>query len=180
MDTASTDKRFYYTDTVVAAVVACLAFFSRFLNWYGFFIDTAELKDDLVLFGKFGPYGPIGTDGGKSISINCLDPKLGVAKILITVCCALFFVYLSVLLLQIFVPKLRDSVIHLIFGLLFYGILLVAVVFAFLGAVSSGDDFIRIEVTIGIGWYLALVTSLIGIALTASPKLISNIAIKDN
>ncbi len=161
----------FYTDVIAAFVVAVLAFFTRFVNWYGFFMDENAKSH---LYRQFGPYGGIGFSNGEEIGFDRLSHKLDTAKTLLTVCAFLFALHIIVLVAQVILPKLRNSAVPFISGLLFYGTLLAAVVYGFLGAVGSKELYSNMESTVAIGWYAALVLSLLGLALTAAPTLVSN------
>ncbi|MBE6677756.1 MAG: hypothetical protein E7597_03050 [Ruminococcaceae bacterium] len=161
----------FYTDVISAFVVAVLAFCTRFVSWYGFFIGENAKSH---LYRRFGPYGGIGFSNGEEIGFDRLSSRLETAKVLLTVCAVLFALYIIVLVLQVTLPKIRNSFIPFVSGVLFYGTLLAAVVYGFLGAVGSAELYSNVESTVGIGWYAALVLSLIGLALTAAPTLVSN------
>lgn len=162
------NNRYYFTDIATACLVALLTFCTRFLNWYGFYIAEEEHG---TLFNSFGPYGPVGFDDGKELGLDTISGLLVVSKVLLTISAVLFFVYLA----SICVSRLRTSIVSFISGLLFFGTTLASAVLGFFGAVGNSDAVYGVDATIGIGWYAALALSLLGLALTAAPKLVSNL-----
>ncbi len=164
----TTGEVYAMTDTIAAVLMALLAFCSRFISWYGFYITEDKHP---VLYKAFGPYGGIGKENGEVWGMERISSILNIVQILLIVGAILFVVYITFLLL----PKFSASRLPSIVGIVYYAVMLAAVVMGFIGTVGKTEPEYLARATVGLGWYIALVSSLAGIALCAAPTLVSRL-----